>query len=203
MANHGGPEQKGVTELLHLAGTGDAAANEELFRVIYHELRRMARGAMRAERDDHTLQPTGLVHEAFLRLVGEPIVWADRAHFFAVAARTMRRVLIDHARRGKAQKKFQGKRVELEDAIVLAPGRDIELLALDEAMNRLEQKSERECRIVELRYFGGLTFEEIAAALNISVKTAQRDWTRARAWLNRELSGSAEAAVDTTVEVAD
>jgi RNA polymerase sigma factor (TIGR02999 family) len=178
-----------VTELLRLASEGDKAAQEELFRTVYNELRRMARRAMQGERPDHTLQPTALVHEAFVRLVGEPIPWSNREHFFAVAATTMRRVLIDYARSLGAQKRNPGKRVDLDDTLLFTRNRAPELIALDEAMTRLEDRYPRACRVVELQYFTGLTPAETAAILGVSVKTVRRDWKFSRAWLHAELAG--------------
>jgi RNA polymerase sigma-70 factor, ECF subfamily len=181
-----------VTELLRLAGRGDLDAQERLFRTVYDELRRMARHAMQRERPDHTLQPTALVHEAFVRLVGDPIPWTDRAHFFAVAATTMRRVLIDYARSLGAQKRNAGHRVDLDDALLFARDRAPELIDLDEAMTRLQRSYPRACRVVELQFFAGLTAEETAAILGVNSKTVQRDWKLARAWLHAELACMSE-----------
>lgn len=181
-----------VTELLQLAGKGDEQAQEKLFRAVYDELRRMARRAMRAERPDHTLQPTALVNEAFMKLVGHPIPWANRGHFFSVAATTMRRVLIDYARSISAQKRNRGKRLDLDDVLLFTRDRAPELIALDQAMTRLEVHYPRACQVVELQFFTGATPMETAAMLGVSVKTVQRDWKLARAWLHAELAGSHE-----------
>jgi RNA polymerase sigma factor (TIGR02999 family) len=159
---------------------------------VYHELRRLANAYMRRERPGQTLQATALVHEAYLRLANAGIQWKDRHHFIGVAARSMRQILVDRARARGAQKRWGGmNRVSLTDALAKAANEDVILPALDEALTRLEQIDPEEARIVELRYFVGLTNEEAAEALHISVATLKRRWTHARAWLFRELSGSA------------
>jgi RNA polymerase sigma factor (TIGR02999 family) len=180
--------QKNITELLHLANEGDAVAQEKLFRTVYEELRRMARSVMRNERTGHTLQPTALVNEAFLRLVGNQIHFSDRTHFFSVAARTMRRVLVDHARSLAAQKRNPGQRVDLDSALGIAEDQLPELIALDVAMERLEATYPRACRVVELQFFTGASAVETAAILGVSLKTVRRDWKLARAWLYAEMA---------------
>jgi len=152
-------------------------------------LRRLAGGYMRHERSDHTLQPTALVHEAFLRLVEQSSVdWKGRAHFFRVAAQMMRRILIDHARGTLREKRGTGEKpVPLEEALVFAPEQSTELIKLDEALERLSKIDPRQGRIVELRFFGGLTVEETAEAMGISPKTVKRDWSVAKAWLHGDL----------------
>lgn len=158
---------------------------------VYHELRRLANAYMRRERPGQTLQATALVHEAYLRLADAGIHWKDRNHFIGVAARSMRQILVDRARARGAQKRWGGMdRVSLTDALAKAAQEDAILPALDEALTRLEQIDPEEARIVELRYFVGLTNEEAAEALKISVATLKRRWAHARAWLFRELSGS-------------
>jgi RNA polymerase sigma-70 factor, ECF subfamily len=188
----GPPPQGQVTELLRRASQGDAEAQETLFQTVYDELRRMARNVMRDERPNHTLQPTALVNEAFVRLVGHQIEWANRAHFFSVAARTMRRVLIDYARSMTAQKRDAGKRLDLDSVLAFTEDRCGELLALDQAMTRLEANYPRACRVVELQFFSGVTPGETAAILGVSLRTVRRDWKLARAWLHAEMAGSRE-----------
>jgi RNA polymerase sigma factor (TIGR02999 family) len=141
---------------------------------------------MRGERPEHTLQATALVNEAYLRLIGAEIDWKDRAHFFAVAATTMRRILVDHART-KGRKKRAGERVSLEESVLVAPDREAELLAIDDALTELAGHDARAARVVELHYFGGLTYDEIAEALGVSAATVDRDLRFAKAWLYREL----------------
>jgi RNA polymerase sigma factor (TIGR02999 family) len=184
-----------VTLLLRQAGRGDAAAFTRLFPLIYDELKRLAESKLRFERDDHTLGPTALVHEAYLRLVGQTEVeWQSRSHFFAVAAQAMRRILVDHARRRGAGKRGAGARpVPLEMAEQVAGDRSgtgdeaERLLALDAALERLGRFNPRGARVVEYRFFGGLLFTEIAEVLGLSEVTARRAWTMAKSWLRREL----------------
>lgn len=181
-----------VTALLTEMARGNAEAGPQLIPLVYNELRRMAEGYMRRERPDHTLQTTALVHEAYLKLVGQHSVkWQNRAHFFGVAAQVMRRVLVDYAR-GHMREKRGGGRDEapLDDAIVFSPERAEEFLELDRALQALSALDPRQAKIVELRYFGGSTVEETAEALGISPKTVKRDWTVAKAWLHGELKAS-------------
>ena len=184
-----------VTVLLHSLSAGDAAAQADLFRAVYDELRRMARAARRREREGHTLATTALVHEAYLRLTdGGAIDWQCRNHFFAVAAQAMRRILVDWARARMAQKRGGGAAHVSLDALAeagtppTAEARAEELLALDEALVRLAALSPRQARVVECRYFGGYTIEETADALGVSPTTVKDDWALARAWLHRALS---------------
>jgi len=158
--------------------------------VVYNELRRLAQRYMRNERPNHTLQPTALVHEAYLRLVGQRAVsWQGRAHFFGVAAQLMRRVLVDHARAQHAEKRGGNEsRVELDEALAPSKEKTVELLALDEALNRLAKRDPRQARIVEMRFFGGLSEEETARVLDVSTRTVKRDWTVARAWLYNQVA---------------
>ena len=182
-----------ITALLQQVKQGDAAAESDLIPLIYNQLRAIARNQMGRERPDHTLQATVLVHEAFLELVGNSqIDWRNRAHFFALASRLMRRILVDHARAAHAQKRPGARqKVELESALVFAEAHYADFLALDEALERLASWDTRQSRVVEMHFFGGLSFEEIAEVLSISDRTAKRDWTMARAWLYRELSKAA------------
>lgn len=162
------------------------------FALVYDELRRLAASALRHERADHTLQPTALVHEAFLRLADEPTArWQNRGHFLAVAARAMRRILVDHARRYNAQKRGSGAvRLSLDDAghAAAVPTETLDLVVLDDALGRLAALDARQARIVELRFFGGLSVEETADIVGASARTVKRDWQMARAWLKREMA---------------
>jgi len=182
----------GITQLLAEWSEGNQAALDKLYPLVYNELRRLAHGYLRRERKGHTLQTTALINEAYLRLVDQKHVhWANRSHFFAISAQIMRRILIDHARRYDYAKRGGGaQRISLDEAAVVAKERARELLMLDEALNGLAKIDPRRGRVVELRYFGGLNNEEIAAVLKISENTVTRDWNMARAWLYQELSGS-------------
>lgn len=182
-----------VTRLLHALSAGDTSALEHLTPLLYGELRNLARRQMRGENANHTLQPTALVHEAFLRLVGQrEVAWQNRKHFLSVAAQVMRRVLVDHARRRRAGKRGGGgSGVGLSvapGAIAGSGGDPLDLIALDQALARLAELDSRQARIVELRYFGGLSVEETAHVLDLSPATVKRDWQFAKAWLVRELS---------------
>jgi RNA polymerase sigma factor (TIGR02999 family) len=177
-----------VTQLLLAWGKGDPAALEALTPVVYDELRRLARHYMGNERVGHTLQATALVNEAYMRLVDiHKVQWQNRAHFFAMSARLMRRILVDSARSRKYQKRGAGaQKVSLDERLLVAePGRD--LVALDDALNELAKVDERKRKVVEMRFFGGLSVEETAEALGVSVDTVMRDWKLAKAWLLREL----------------
>lgn len=178
-----------VTLLLSELQNGDQEAASKLMPLVYNELRRLASGYMRRERPDHTLQATALVHEAYLKLVKQHSVnWQGRSHFFGIAAQLMRRILIDHAR-GHLREKRGGDQevVPLNEALVFSPGQSAELLRLDEALERLAKFDARQSKIVELRFFGGLSVEETAEFLGISPKTVKRDWSVAKAWLHGEL----------------
>jgi RNA polymerase sigma factor (TIGR02999 family) len=181
-----------VTRLLLAWSGGDAGALERLLPLVYEELRHRAEAQMRRERPEHTLQPTALVHEAYLKLVDQQGVrWNDRTHFFAVAARAMRQVLVDHARRRRTAKHGGGEvRLSLEDAALATPAKSLDLLALDDALVRLAALDDRQSRLVELRVFGGLTIEESARVLGCSHATVSRDWKHAEAWLHREMAAS-------------
>ncbi len=181
-----------VTGLLVAWSDGEAAASGRLMEAVYAEMRRLARGYLRRERPDHSLPPTALVHEAYLKLVDQRRVrWQNRAHFFAIAAHVMRRLLVDHARARGAVKRGAGVKVPLQDIDVGSDPPDIDVLALDAALDRLAEIDQRQSRLVELRFFGGLTGEEIAAVLGVAPITVKRDWALAKAWLFRELRGEA------------
>lgn len=177
-----------ITALLADLHSGDEAAVDAVLPLVYDELQALARGQLRHERAGHTLNPTALVHEAYVKLVGQDAAWENRAHFFGVASLAMRRVLVHYARRRAARKRGGGRAAVTldEGAVGEAPPED--LLALDEALTRLAALAERPAKVVELRFFGGLTQEETAEALGVSVPTVQRDWQTARAWLGRALA---------------
>ncbi|MBW7904485.1 MAG: sigma-70 family RNA polymerase sigma factor [Phycisphaerae bacterium] len=181
-----------VTQLLELARQGDDSAAARLMPLVYEELRNVARGLLAAERPGHTLQATALVHEAYLRLVSQSDTrWEGRVHFFAVAARMLRRILVDHARGRNADKRGGGAaRLTLMDGVERGePGYEpLDLLALDEAMDELERCDERQARVVELRFFAGLDVEETAQALGVSPRTVKDDWRFAKAWLRAQLT---------------
>jgi RNA polymerase sigma factor (TIGR02999 family) len=180
-----------VTALLFAWRGGDERALEQLLPLVHGELHRIARGCMKGERAGHSLQATALVNEAYLRLIGaQQVDWQNRVHFLAVSARLMRRILVDFARSKKYQKRGGGAQaVTLDEALVVSePGRD--LVALDEALDALAKMDERKAKVVEMRFFGGLSVEETAAALSVSADTVMRDWRLAKAWLLRELRGN-------------
>ncbi len=180
-----------ITQWLAGLEAGDATALDTVFGLIYDELQTRAHQYLRSERQNHTLNTTALVHEAYLKLVGQQAVsWKNRAHFLGVASIVMRRILINHARNVRAGKRGGGAApATLLDDLVVREDRSEHLLALDEALERLAALNERQSKVVEMRYFGGLQHEEIAEVLDISVPTVGRDWRLARAWLNRELAG--------------
>jgi len=190
------PNRGEVTQLLHSARSGDHDAVERLAPLVYDELRRVARGVFRRERAGHTLQPTVLVHEVFMKLVDESEVnWQSRAHFMAIAARAMRRVLVDHSRAQNAEKRGGGNEiVPLDEAVVYTQESSPEILLLDRALNDLAKLDPRQARIVELRFFGGLTGEEIAEAVGVSTATVTRELRIAQAWLYRAMCGRADPA---------
>jgi RNA polymerase sigma-70 factor, ECF subfamily len=185
------PQQ--LTQLLIAWSDGSREALDELFPLVYDELRRIARRYMRRERQGHTLQTTALVNDAYLRLIDQTQVqWQNRAHFFAIAAQMMRRILVDHARAQVVEKRGGGaERVELDDAFISADAKSAELVALDDALKSLAKIDPRRAEVVELRYFGGLSNEEIAEVLKVHENTVTRDWNMARAWLYKELSKEA------------
>lgn len=180
-----------VSALLARWSAGDKAALDQLTPLIYSELRRIAAYHLRREREDHTLQPTALVHEAFLKLANQPAVnWQSRAHFFAIAARIIRQVLVDYARTGHRDKRGGGVRPMLLDETINIPDRRcLEFVALDDALNGLARLDPQQSQVVELRFFAGLSIEETAEVLHVSRATVNRDWVTARAWLLRELGG--------------
>ena len=179
-----------VTQVLSDMVGGDPEAIDRLLPVVYEQLRELARRELRRERPDHTLQATAVVHEAYLRLIQlDRVDWQGRSHFFGAAAMAMRRILISYARSRNAQKRGSGAvHVPLEDVMAAAQQRPAELIALDEALVRLAELNQRQAQVVECRFFAGMSLDETAEALGISNATVRRDWTLARAWLNRELS---------------
>ena len=180
---------RGVTSLLQQWRAGNAEALEQLVPLVYNELRLVARARLRGERAGHTLQPTALVHEAYVRLVGGKVPPLNRAHLFAIAARLMRQILVDHARKKAAQKRRGAASVLALDESIPAPDiPTVDILALDEALTELHAFESRLCRVVELKFFAGLNIDEIAQALDVSPATIERDWTVARAWLYQRLS---------------
>jgi RNA polymerase sigma factor (TIGR02999 family) len=188
------PASGDVTRFLVDLQNGRPDAASQLIPLVYEELHRLARHQMRHERSDHTLQATALVHEAYLRLVNQPErTWQNRAHFIGVAAQVMRRILVDYARaRRTAKREGMLQRVPLEEPLLFTEEQSEELVTLNEAIERLAQIDARQSRVVELRFFGGLTVDETAEALGMSAKTVKRDWSVARAWLHREVSKSSE-----------
>ncbi len=177
-----------VTQLLQAMRAGDAAAAESLLPLVYQELHRLARSYMRRERPEHTLQATALINEAYLRLAHEDVDWKNREHFIGVAAHVMRQVLVDYARAHKAQIRGGAlQRVELQEGLAISPERIDEVVMIDEALSRLAEQNPRQARVVELRYFGGLSVEQIGALLGIAPRSVKRDWSLARIWLFQEL----------------
>ena len=181
-----------VTELLGQLAKGNEAAASKLIPIVYDELRRLAAAYMRRERPDHTLQPTALVNEAYLKLIEQRNVdWHGRSHFFGIAAQIMRRILVDHARAHLRDKRGGGAiPVPMEEALVFAPEQSSELVKLDESLERLAKLDPRQSKIVEMRFFAGLTVEQTAEALDISPKTVKREWSMAKAWLHGELKAN-------------
>ena len=187
------PPSPAVTELLRAWTDGDETALEQLLPLVEAELRRLARGCMARERRGHTLQATALINETFLRLIdARRVRWQDRAHFIGIAARLMRRVLVDHARSRGYQKRGGGaRRVTLTDALLVSPEPALDLIALDRALEGLAAVDARKAKVIELRYFGGLSVEEAADVLHVSMDTVKRDWRLAKMWLLRELERDA------------
>jgi RNA polymerase sigma factor (TIGR02999 family) len=178
-----------VSQLLRAWGRGDVQAHQDLVPLVYQELRRRAAAYLRRERSDHTLQPTALVHEAYIRLTAQTRVsWVNRAQFFALAAQLMRRILVDHARERRAAKRPGGIRVTFDEAVRVVPAPDCELIMLDDALRDLACIDQRQADIVELKYFGGLSEAEVAAVLSLSRATVTREWQSARAWLHRRIT---------------
>lgn len=181
---------KDVSQLLVAWSEGDGSALERLLPLVEDELHRLAHRYMNRERKDHTLQTTALVNEAYLKLIDQRVNWQNRAHFFGIAAQIMRRILIDHARQHFGPQRGGGKKISLGEVALVSNDRAAELVALDDALTTLARLDERKGRVVELRYFGGLSVEEAATVLGVSVDTVTRDWRRAKAFLRRELSQS-------------
>jgi RNA polymerase sigma-70 factor, ECF subfamily len=177
-----------VTRLLLALREGERGAVDELVPLVYSELRRLAAHYLKSERDGHTLQPTALVHEAFLKLVEQDVQWQNRGHFFALAANLMRRILVDYARAYRAEKRGGGEaKVALDEAFVFARERPAEMIALDEALQKLAEIDPRRSQVVELKFFGGLKNDEIAQVLGVHSNTVLRDWNLARAWLKTQV----------------
>lgn len=180
-----------VTQLLLDWGGGDSSALDRLIPMVYSELRHMARRYMRGERAGHLLQTSALINEAYVKLIdAKQVHWQNRAHFYGIAARLMRRILVDFARKRNYQKRGGGAhQVSLDEALLVSPARGEDLVALDEALNALSEFDERKARVVEMRFFGGLSEQEIAEAEGVSTETVKRDWRLAKSWLHRKLSG--------------
>ena len=179
-----------ITQLLNSASAGDSFALDNILPIVYNELRKISSKYLRDEYKKHTLQTTELVHEAYIKLIGDQnLSWESRAHFFGIAARSMRQILVDYARKKKADKRGKDKtQISLDDAHFILSDSEDKILNLNEALTKLEQLEERSCKIVELRFFSGLSIEETAEMLNISVATVKRDWQFAKAWLYREIN---------------
>jgi RNA polymerase sigma factor (TIGR02999 family) len=177
-----------ATALLIRWKSGDSSALDQLLPLVYDELRRLARYYLQRERSEHTLQSTALVHEAYLRLVDQNVDWQSRAHFFGIAAQMMRRILVDHARSRNAAKRGDGLKVTLDEKMALAEAQSLDVLALDSALAELSKLDAQQGKVVELRFFAGLSIEETAEAMSISVATVKREWAMAKAWLSRTMS---------------
>jgi RNA polymerase sigma factor (TIGR02999 family) len=184
------PTRKTTTAVLKAISAGDREAVDELMPLVYEDFHRLAESFLRREREGHTLQPTALVNEAFLKLVDQKQVdWKGRTHFLAIGAQAMRRVLVDHARRRRRSKRGgEVQRIALEADLAVSPSREEDVLAVNEALDKLEELDPRQARIVEYRFFGGLNVEEVTEVLGVSKRTVEADWTMVRAWLRRELS---------------
>jgi RNA polymerase sigma-70 factor (ECF subfamily) len=182
-----------VTQLLKAMRAGDPQAAQDLLPLVYAELHRLAKSYMRRERPDHTLQATALINEAYLRLAGEEIDWKNRAHFIGLSAQVMRRVLVDHARAHNAEQRGGGlQRVEMQEELAVSPEKLDQVQQIDHLLKKLETVNPRQARVVELRYFGGLTFEEIAGLLELTSRTVKTDWALARIWLADQLQPGAK-----------
>ncbi len=186
------PNNIEVTQLLADLRTGQHQAHEQLFPIVYSELRKIAANYMRRERTDHTLQATALVHEAYMQLVDQTrVTWQNRAHFFGVAAQLMRRILVDHARSQNALKRGgDAQKISLDDSVGLAAGPAVAFDELDEALNRLHELDPNQAKIIELRFFGGLTVEEVSEVIGLSTATIEREWRMAKAWLHNQLTAT-------------
>jgi len=187
------PDRQAVTQLLRQWGGGNKEALDQLMPFVYNQLHKLASNCLRSERPDHTLRATDLVHEAYVRLVDSDVAWQDRVHFFAVSARLLRRILVDHAKARNRQKRGgEFHKIPIDEAVMVGPESDKSLVELDEALQRLAAQDQRKSDLIELLFFGGLTYDETAAALQISPATVHRELTLAKAWLYRELGhGSA------------
>ena len=186
------PDREAVTQLLRQWSNGNKQALDELMPFVYDQLRRLAGNCLRSERPDHTLRATALVNEAYLRLVDADVAWQDRVHFFAVSARMLRRILVDHAKSNNRQKRGgEFQKIPLDEAVLVGPQGDKSIVELDEALKRLAAQDQRKSELIELLFFGGLTYDEAAAALKISPATVHRELTLAKAWLYRELGQGA------------
>jgi RNA polymerase sigma factor (TIGR02999 family) len=186
------PDRQLVTQLLQQWGAGDKQALDQLMPIVYDQLHKLASNCLRSGRPDHTLRATALVHEAYLRLVQADVDWQDRVHFYAVSARILRRILVDHAKsRNRHKRGGEYQQIPLEEAVVVGPEADRGMVELDEALQRLANQDRRKSDLIELLFFGGLTYDEAAAALKISPATVHRELTLAKAWLNLELSRTA------------
>ena len=186
------PDRQAVTQLLRQWSRGNKQALDELMPFVYDQLRKLASSCLRAERPDHTLRATALVHEAYMRLVDSDVAWQDRVHFFAVSARMLRRILVDHAKSNNRQKRGgEFEKIPFDEAVLVGPQGDKGILDLDEALQRLAAQDQRKSELIELLFFGGLTYDEAAAALKISPATVHRELTLAKAWLYRELGQGA------------
>jgi RNA polymerase sigma-70 factor, ECF subfamily len=183
-------KQSEITQIVGAVAAGDGSAVQRLFPLLYDAFHDLAARYLRGERRGHTLSPTALVNEAYLKLVDQTRVdWRGRTHFFAIGAQVMRRILVDHARgKKRAKRGGTGRRITLDEHVALSPGRDEDLLAVDEALGKLAQIDPRQALIVELRFFGGLTVADVAEALGVSKRTVEAEWTAVRAWLRRELA---------------
>lgn len=186
------PDRQLVTELLQQWGCGDKQALEQLMPIVYEQLHKLASNCLRSERPDHTLRATALVHEAYLRLIDADVAWNDRVHFYAVSARILRRILVDHAKsRNRYKRGGEFQQIPFEEAALVGPESDRGIVELDEALQRLAKQDQRKSELIELLFFGGLTYDEAAAALSISPATVHRELTLAKAWLHLELSRAA------------
>jgi RNA polymerase sigma factor (TIGR02999 family) len=182
------PDRQLVTQLLQQWSNGNKQALDELMPVVYDQLRRLAANCLRAERPDHTLRATALVHEAYVRLIDADVAWQDRVHFFAVSARMLRRILVDHAKsRNREKRGGEFEKIPLDEAVMVGPQSDKGIVELDDALKRLAVHDQRKSELIELLFFGGLTYDEAAAALKISPATVHRELILAKAWLYREL----------------
>jgi len=186
------PDRQAVTQLLQEWGRGNKDALDQLMPFVYDQLRKLASNCLRSERPDHTLRATALVHEAYVRLVDANVAWQDRVHFFAVSARLLRRILVDHAKaRSREKRGGEFDKVPLDEAVLVSPQNEKSIIDLDEALHRLAEQDQRKSDLIELLFFGGLTYDEAAAALQISPATVHRELKLAKAWLYRELAPGA------------